>query len=433
MEGLISFVTSLTYAQFIGYFWPFFIIDMMRYVFLEAFLIVRFLIHKKRNRNRIQQARHTLFRRAPLVSVLVPGKNEGKHIEDLVKSLKAQSYQNYELIVIDDGSDDNTKSICDRLHLDRQIDVFIRNETRGGKASAANTGLRFSKGKFIVHLDADSHLEAHALEQILLPFFLDSRVGAVGGDVRVANEESSFATRLQTIEYLKTISASRTASSELNILRIISGAHGAFRRDVLDQVGGWDIGPGLDGDITLKVRKLGYRVVHQVDAICYTNVPAQFRKLSKQRYRWDKSMVRFRLRKHLDVFRPDANFRGSTFASVAENILFNLFFDIKWFVYFTYILLLMPHNLGYVLLVNYVLYFLANSFQFIMLRILLGNTYRSVDGLLPLFLPLMPLYTGIFLRVIRTYSYLMELVHKTSYDDPWNPWKVSKVAKKNKL
>lgn len=433
MEGLVDFVTGLTIAQFIGYFWPFFIIDMIRYVFLEAILIVRYLLKKKDKQQSIRLARHNLFRQSPLISVLVPGKNEGRHIEALVRSLANQTYQNFELIVIDDGSDDDTKTICSRLHQDKKIDVYIRNETRGGKASAANTGFKFSKGKYIVHLDADSHLENNALETIIIPFLMDEKVGAVGGDVRVSNEDDSFATRLQAIEYFKTISAGRTASSELNILRIISGAHGAFRRDLLEQIGGWDVGPGLDGDITLKIRKLGYDIVHEVGAICYTNVPVKFSKLSKQRYRWDKSMVRFRLRKHLDILSPSANFRGSNFFSVAENILFNLFFDIKWFVYFTFTLWYMPQNLGYILLVNYILYFFGNCIQFAMMRILLADSYRPADALLPFFLPLMPVYTGFYLRVIRTYAYIMELFHKTSYDDAWNPWKVSKVAKKEKL
>ncbi|AEP28900.1 glycosyltransferase family 2 protein [Brumicola nitratireducens] len=433
MEGLLEFALGLTGTQLIAYFWPFFILDMLRYVVLESILIFAFLFRKRRDKPKRRLARHQLFFEKPLVSILVPGKNEGKHLLKLVQSLAQQTYKNIELIVVDDGSDDETPIICRRLQREGKIDVFIRNEVRGGKASAANTAFQHSKGRYIVHIDADSHLESDAIEKILLPFYLNENVGAVGGDVRVANSDDSFASRLQTIEYYKTISAGRTASSELNILRIISGAHGVFRRDVLERIEGWDVGPGLDGDLTLKVRKLGYDVVHQVDAVCYTNVPTTFRKLSKQRYRWDKSLIRFRLRKHLDVLKPDANFRGSNFFSVLENIIFNVFFDFKWFVYFIIMLITQPENLGYIFIINYCLYFLANCFQFVIVRMLVNDTFKQPDKFLPLFLPLMPFYTGVYLRIVRTYSYIMEFFHKTSYDDSWNPWKVSRIAKKDDL
>jgi cellulose synthase/poly-beta-1,6-N-acetylglucosamine synthase-like glycosyltransferase len=433
MEGLLEFALGLTGTQLIAYFWPFFVLDMLRYVVLESILIFAFLFRKRRDKPKRRLARHQLFFEKPLVSILVPGKNEGKHLLKLVQSLAQQTYKNIELIVVDDGSDDETPIICRRLQREGKIDVFIRNEVRGGKASAANTALQHSKGRYIVHIDADSHLESDAIEKILLPFYFNENVGAVGGDVRVANSDDSFASRLQTIEYYKTISAGRTASSELNILRIISGAHGVFRRDVLERIEGWDVGPGLDGDLTLKVRKLGYDVVHQVDAVCYTNVPTTFRKLSKQRYRWDKSLIRFRLRKHLDLLKPDANFRGSNFFSVLENIIFNVFFDFKWFVYFIIMLITQPENLGYIFIINYCLYFLANCFQFVIVRMLVDETFKQPDKFLPLFLPLMPFYTGVYLRIVRTYSYIMEFFHKTSYDDSWNPWKVSRIAKKDDL
>lgn len=434
MEGLFNFVAGLTTAKLISYFWPFFLLDMVRYVFIEGILIAVHKVNRWRNKKPFRLARHQMFQEKPLVSVIVPGKNEGKHIPALVRSLSQQTYINYELVVIDDGSDDNTRIICQQLRKEGKIDVFIRNDIRGGKASAANTALCYAKGDYILHLDADSHLEKDAIEQILLPFYLDEQVGAVGGDVRVANESESLTTQAQAIEYYKTISSGRTASSELGILRIISGAHGMFRRDALDQIGGWDVGPGLDGDITLKIRKLGYKVVHQVDAVCYTNVPASLTKLAKQRYRWDKSMIRFRLRKHVDVLTKNENFRLSTFFSVLENLLFNLFFDIKWIIYFVYILFNAPQFMGYIFIFNYLLYFLGNCIQFFLVSVVVKQSNHR-GGLLSLviYLPLMPLYTGIYLRIIRTYAYLMELIHKTSYDDAWNPWKVSNVAKREKL
>ncbi len=433
IESTVEFVAGLSTGQIIAYFWPFFLIDVTRYVLLDLYVLVKHMPKQYLTRHKSIAARKALYREKPLISILVPGKNEGKHIPKLVQSLKQQSYKNYELIIVDDGSDDDTAAICRPLAKKGDIDVFIRNEIRGGKASAANTALNFSKGKYIIHLDADSHLNFDAIEKILLPFYLDDNVGAVGGDIRVANIKASIATHLQAVEYIKSLSTSRTVSSDLGILRIISGAFGAFRRDVLNQIYGWDVGPGLDGDITLKIRKMGYRVVHEHTAVCYTNVPVTFKKLAKQRFRWDKSMVRFRLRKHNDILLPSAEFRLNNFIASADNIFFNLILNVRWWIYFIQILIFTPHILGFIFIINYILYFILNIVQFCIALVLLKKSLRKSDFNLFVFLPLMPLYTGIYLRIVRTFSYIMELFHYSSYFDPWNPWKVSKVAKREKL
>jgi len=433
IENVIEFVAGLSTGQILAYFWPFFLLDMTRYLFLDFIVIILYVPKKIIEKSKYLRARRQLYRERPLVSVIVPGKNEGKHIPRLAESLNHQTYKNIELVVVDDGSDDDTATICRELEKQGKIQCFIRNEVRGGKASAANTAFHYSKGKYIVHIDADSHLALDAVETILLPFYMDSTIGAVGGDVRVANAERSLATQLQAIEYMKSISTGRTVSSELGILRIIAGAHGGFRRDVLERLYGWDVGPGLDGDITLKIRKLGFRVVHEPMAVCYTNVPESFRRLAKQRFRWDRSMVRFRVRKHRDILLPSARFNFANFMASAENIFFNLVLDVKWWIYFVQIVIFNPSVLEYIFIINYLLYFMANVLEFVMACVLLHASLRKKDYALAFFLPLIPLYTGIFLRIVRTYAYIMEFFHGASYLDKWNPWKVSQVVKKEKL
>lgn len=433
IEETIEFVANLTWQQVLYYFWPFFLLDMARYVLLDIVVLLKYIPRRRLQKPKYDQARRDLFKERPLVSVIVPGKNEGRHIPKLVQKLGEQTYRNIELVVVDDGSDDNTADICRRLADEGKIDCFIRNDIRGGKASAANTALNFSRGKYVVHLDADSHLDVNSIETILLPFYLDSNVGAVGGDIRVANMEDSFCTRLQAIEYVKSLSTGRTVSSELGILRIISGAYGAFRRDVLDRIHGWDVGPGLDGDITVKIRKLGFKLVHEPLAVCYTNVPVKFSKLAKQRKRWDRSLIRFRLRKHRDLLLPSASFNFANFFTVFENIFFNVILDLKWWIYITIVILTNIDILLYIFLINYALYLIANIIEYMMACYLLGPSLQKRFYVLALFLPLMPLYTGIYLRLVRTFAYLMETFHKSSYDDGWNPWKVSNIAKKEKL
>lgn len=431
LDSLAEFLNNLTVMKMLAYFWPFFLVDMTRYLFLDFIVLLVYIPKRHFRKAQYRMARKQLFRERPLVSVIVPGKNEGRHIPELAESLTRQTYKNIETVIVDDGSDDDTPTIGRRLEREGKISLFIRNEIRGGKASAANTALRYAGGKFIIHLDADSHLKHDAIETILLPFFMDSRIGAVGGDVRVANTDASLTTRFQGIEYLKSISTGRTVTSELGILRIIAGAHGAFRRDVLQKIYGWDIGPGLDGDITVKIRKLGYKVVHEPFAVCYTNVPDTFLKLSRQRFRWDRSLIRFRVRKHRDILLPSKNFSLKNFIASADNIFFNLILDIKWWIYIAQVFIFGSSHIEVFFIINLVLYSLANILEFFIASILLGKTMRNREKRLIVFLPLMPLYTGMFLRSVRTYAYVMELFHRVSYTDRWNPWKVSKIARQD--
>lgn len=433
IEQAFVFFLNLSGWELLGYFWPFFVIDMMRYVVIEGIVLLHYIPQRKRQTARYAAARKQLFAEKPLVSVIVPGKNEGQHLPVLVQTLRRQSYPFYELIVVDDGSDDATPQICRELERQGQIDCFIRNEIRGGKASAANTALQFVKGRYVVHLDADSHLEPNALETIILPFLLDTDVACVGGDVRVANYRESFATQTQSVEYTKSLMLGRTVASHLGILRIVSGAYGAFRKDVLDTIHGWDVGPGLDGDITLKIRKLGYKVVHEPSSVCYTNVPTNFKRLAKQRYRWDKSMIRFRVRKHRDILWPSESFRWSNFITVVDNLFFNLLLDIKWIIYFFQIIQLSSGYIAFLMILNYFLYLSANLVQWFYSVIMLRSLGQKQSFQSIMFIPLMPIYTGTYLRLIRTFAYVMELFHKRSYIDKWNPWKVSKIAKQNKL
>ncbi|MCG8040038.1 MAG: glycosyltransferase [Candidatus Thiodiazotropha endolucinida] len=428
-----DFITGLSAAQLISYFWPFFLFDLTRYVVFDVLILTLYLPRRKRNKQRRAKARRLLFHEKPLVSVIVPGKNEGKHIPRLAESLTRQTYKKLEIVIVDDGSDDDTEIICRKLHRDGKIDQYVRNEVRGGKASAANTALYYSTGKYVIHLDADSELRYDSIETILLPFYMDANIAAVGGDIRVANLNQTMATRTQAIEYFKGISTGRTVSSMLGILRIIAGAYGAFRRDTLDRLGGWDVGPGLDGDITMKIRKLGLKVVHEPHAVCYTNVPTSFRKLARQRFRWDRSMVRFRARKHVDVLMPTSNFRLSNFVATVENLFYNLFLNFKWWFYVAQVIFFYGALLQHIIVVNYLLYTLANLAEFLVATVLLRKTLRKQDLLLFLYLPLMPLYTGLYLRIVRTYAYIMEFIHKASYADRWNPWKVSRVVKKDGL
>ena len=413
--------------KFVRVFWYFLFFEFLRYVGLEYFIATMFGLGKKRRNEKKARALERLRLENPLVSIIVPGKNEGKHLYGLVKSLDEQTYKNFEIIIVDDGSDDDTAIIGRSLEKAGLINRFLRNEVRGGKASAANFAWENSRGKFIVHLDADCSFDRDAIEQIILPFYLDDRIGAVGGNVKVRNHQESLATRLQALEYLKTVSVGRIVTSYLGIYRLISGAFGAFRPEILRSIGGWDVGPGLDGDISLKVKKAGYRIHFAHEAVCLTNVPKTFKKLTKQRLRWDKSLIRFRLRKHVDLILPNRSFRWNHFFSVAENLFYNLILDFVWIIYIIDVLFNYSSSLAFIIPMNYVLYTSTNFLQ------ILASYFFSERGgqekRLWIYILLMPLYVGYYLRIVRTIAYYQEGFFRKSYKDVWNPAKSSAQAR----
>jgi len=427
-DNLISYIIYMDLHRFVRVFWFFIIFEGARYYIVDMFVLICWKIKGYFQRNDVLNARKSLWKEQPLISIIIPGKNEGEHIYKLAISLKEQTYQNFEIIVIDDGSDDLTPIIGSNLKNLGYIHMFIRNDVRGGKASAANLGMRYAKGKYIIHLDADCSYDRDAIENVLIPFYQYENIGAVGGNVQVRNYDKSICTRLQAIEYANSISIGRIVNSELGILRIISGAFGAFRRDLLDRLGSWDIGPGLDGDITVKIRKLGYQIKFAPDAVCQTSVPDTFTKLRKQRLRWDKSLIRFRVRKHKDVMFPNKNFRFSNFFSFAENITYNLILNAKWYVYIMDIIFNITSMVQIVFGLNIIIYTISNMLKYILFSMFRSRKNAPVTYFIP-YLPLMVIYYGYFLRLVRTTAYLQEIFFRASYNDSWNPQKSSKYAK----
>lgn len=419
----MCFSRNVSMDTLLSVYWFLFLIELPRYYLLEIFVSIRYAILKPFRRKMDDKARYVLFSENPLVSILVPGKNEGKHIYTLVQSLREQTYTNYEIIIVDDGSDDTTPYICRDLEKNGLIDRYVRINERCGKAGAANLGARLAKGKYIVHLDADSSLDRDAIEKVIIPFYTNERVKAVGGCVKVRNGRYNICTSLQALEYLKVIMVGRMVTSELGIYHIISGAFGAFERETLDKIGYWDIGPGLDGDITQKIRKAGYKVVFAKEAVCMTNVPDRWWRLYLQRRRWSRSLVRFRLRKHSDILLPNRNWRVINWLSNMESIFYDCICNYLWFYYLIGLLFTYTEKLLEIMVVAWIIRLIFTFIAFSV--IMLVSERRREEFYLIRFLPLSTFYTGYFLRVTRLISYTTEFFFFRSFRDEWNPRKTS--------
>ncbi|PKP20847.1 MAG: biofilm PGA synthesis N-glycosyltransferase, partial [Bacteroidetes bacterium HGW-Bacteroidetes-22] len=184
-EDFFYYIQHEGFERIINLFWYFFYLEAPRFILMDLIVLAVIVWPSKKRKLKYEAARNAFFAENPLISIIVPGKNEGEHIFALVTGFREQTYSNIEFIIVDDGSTDDTYTICRNLKQNGLIDIYLRNEERGGKASAANLALRYATGKYIVHVDADTSFDRDAIESIIIPFYLDSRVGAVGGNIKV--------------------------------------------------------------------------------------------------------------------------------------------------------------------------------------------------------------------------------------------------------
>lgn len=428
IDGIVAcFSSNFAWSGLVATFWFLLFVEFPRYYLLDVIVAIHYGATFRSRHNRNMQARYRLYLEKPLVTILAPGKNEGEHIYKLVSTLREQTYDNYEIIIIDDGSDDTTPQIGQDLQRSGHIDKFFRMTERGGKASAANYGVAHAKGKYIIHLDADSSLDRDAIEKILLPFYYDRKIKAVGGCVKVRNADASLCASMQALEYLRSIQVGRMVTNKLGLYHIISGAFGAFDTEILREVGGWDIGPGLDGDITQKFRKAGYKVHFAEDAICMTNVPEKWYALFRQRKRWSKSLVRFRIRKHKDILWSNRNFSFLNMLSNAENILYDCIFNYVWLFYMITLVFANTDRLMEILVVGWIIRFSFSVVAFIVMQCI--SERAAEERKLGSFLMFHTFYMGYFMRLVRLIGHTEELFFYTSYRDNWNPRKTSEIAR----
>jgi cellulose synthase/poly-beta-1,6-N-acetylglucosamine synthase-like glycosyltransferase len=272
----------------------------------------------------------------PPITLVVPAHNEEKFIVESVRSLLQIDYPSLELIVINDGSTDGT---LDRLigayRLRAASIVYIQSlasakvrgiyhsaleprllvldkDAAGSKADAVNAGLNAATSPYVCVVDADSILERDSLLRIMAGVLSDpSRVMAVGGIVRVLNGSQvrdgelkevrlpkNGIEVLQVIEYLRAFLIGREAWSKFNMLPIISGAFGIFRRDVLMKIGGFRAAAvGEDFDVVMRSHRYlqeqgkDYTIDFIPDPTCWTEVPADLKSLARQRARWHKGLL----------------------------------------------------------------------------------------------------------------------------------------------
>jgi biofilm PGA synthesis N-glycosyltransferase PgaC len=260
----------------------------------------------------------------PFVSIIVPVYNEEKVVKNSIKSLLELNYSNYEIIIVNDGSNDKTKQVAESLvgfqkGLRGDVKVSLIDKPNGGKSSALNAGIKHSKAEIILCMDGDSQLSPDSIT-IAVRHFTNPEIGAVAGNVKVLNRRKLF-TDLQALEYIEGLNMARSAQSFVKLVNIIPGPIGLFRKKAVEESGYYsDETFAEDADLTLKILANGWKIYYEPNSISYTEAPEKLSQLLKQRYRWTRGILQS-IRKHKKLmFNPTINF-GDTF------ILWTMFYE----------------------------------------------------------------------------------------------------------
>lgn len=270
----------------------------------------------------------------PGITVLVPAYNEAAGIVESVRSLLSLRYPLHEVVVVSDGSTDGTverlvqafdlvpvrKALRSQIATERVRATYVSRRERnlwlidkenGGKSDALNVGLNAATHPYVCAIDADAVLEEDALLRVVRPVLADpERVVAAGGIVRIANGcriehgrvvdvalPANTVAAVQVLEYFRAFLIGRVGWSAANALPVISGAFGLFRRDVVDDAGGYARGTvGEDLELVVRLHRrcrdagIPYRIAFVADPVCWTEAPESLRVLSRQRRRWQRGL-----------------------------------------------------------------------------------------------------------------------------------------------
>lgn len=299
-------------------------------IFIAFFSIKNYL--KKIKLVQLNQLFHSPFSKP--ISIIVPAHNEEKTIVSSVAALLQLRYPNFEVIVVNDGSRDQTltklakhfdmirspKAYQNSLPCSKIKGIYVSteypnlimvNKAQGGKADALNAGINASSFPLFCAIDADSILEPDAILKVIRAFVEDRHTVAAGGTIRIANGctfKQGFITKIglpdsllgkfQILEYLRSFLAGRVAYSALNSLLIVSGAFGIFKKSTVIQVGGFKkdaIGEDMDLIVRLhrhlKKNKIPYKIVFVPEPVCWTEAPETLEQLGKQRIRWQRGLL----------------------------------------------------------------------------------------------------------------------------------------------
>lgn len=354
------------------------------------------------------------------VTAIIPSYNGGPELRNTVQSLIQQKTSIQEIIVVDDGSTDGSCDFLEALSQEQANLRLVRHQQRAGKSAAINHAAYLATGELLLVVDHDTSLDPDACMRLACAFN-DTSVAAASGNLLVSNRKRNPLTALQSLEYMLAIPIGRGFLNQLNAMSCCSGAFSMFRADTFRLVGGMNVGPGEDLEITLRLRHAGYKIRFVDSALAETSVPPTIRGLFKQRLRWDGDAIAIRLLmyRELSFFKAREPLSGSLqrldyiFLELLPTVIFPFYLVMLWVDYGT--------SMIDILTALYFALFWLYALNIILAMII---TNRRVGLLDILVLPLMPIYQGMILRLVRLIGISDEILLARSHNDPLVPRQV---------
>lgn len=377
----------------------------------------------------------------PDVSCIITCYGEGDAIVKTILTLCEQTYKGkIEIIAVIDGAVQNADTYQAALDSEAIVAGYSRRKLvvlpkwqRGGRVSTLNAGLFAATGEIVMNADGDTSFDNDMMTEIIREFD-DPNVPAVGGALRVRNDKVSVVTRMQSIEYMISIQGGKTGLGEWNLLNNVSGAFGAFRRDFLRQIGGWDTHTAEDLDLTLRIKQYfarhpNMRIPFAGRAIGHTDAPETAGQLMNQRLRWDGDLVFLYLRKHRNAFTLSL-LGGKTLAfTFIYGVLQNVLFPVLIVAFNIWLMLMYPLEIvAAILILQYTLYLIMATFLFGAFWVGVSERMRQ-DTIGWLWLPVYPIYT-LVLRFFTAFAIMNEVLRRGHEESNMSPWWVLKRGRK---
>jgi cellulose synthase/poly-beta-1,6-N-acetylglucosamine synthase-like glycosyltransferase len=308
------------------------------------------------------------------------------------------------------------------MRQERLIDAALSTSLRSGKSSAGNLGISLAHGEIIVMADCDSTFDRDAIRHLIAPFD-DPAVGAVSGNVGVRNSRGTLLSAMQGVEYLLSISMGKRVLDLFDQVTCASGAFSAFRRRALAQVAGHDVGPGEDLDLTLRLRRAGWKVRFAEDAWCLTDVPETFVDFVRQRLRWERDSLRLRMRKHRrGIYRRDGREGSHELLHHVEFVIFHLVATFAFYVYLIWLSYWLGTAAITVLVLAGIIYILLDLIAVACVLIIVDRA--EVRRLVP-YAFLYGFFQTYMIRTVRVIAYVQEWVFVSSRRDWYVPARVA--------
>jgi len=357
------------------------------------------------------------------VSVIIPTFNGGDGLNRTILSLHGQTQRPIEIIVVDDGSTDDTRAVAERARALGLIDTVICHGTRCGRSAAINGAARFASGDLIFTVDADTVFEPTAIAR-LAAVFDDPRVGGASCNIGISNESDSLWTGLQSVEYLMSISAGRSVLDVVGAIACLSGACSMYRRAVFLRQGGLDVGPGEDLEFSLRLRRLGYLIRFVPDGWAETDGPKFGVSLLRQRARWDRDALRIRFMMYGELRFIHRYERLPDTLQRLDFILFDLIPTLSLPFYLVYVVLLYGGDAPLFFSAIYILLVWISFFNMALAFAMFNRSLGPVGFAAAL---IFPFYQGVYMKCARFFSYSSEIIFAASRHDDFVPPRVRRA------